>query len=45
MSALFYDLSQDCVGVSFNPVIVPAVVIHCDDVQFKYTVSHELGKD
>eukprot|EP00095_Tigriopus_kingsejongensis_P008608 maker-scaffold147_size311475-snap-gene-1.9 protein:Tk08608 transcript:maker-scaffold147_size311475-snap-gene-1.9-mRNA-1 annotation:"hypothetical protein V466_20010" len=34
---------EECKGLSVNNVIVPAHVYYCNDIQFKYTVSHELG--
>ncbi|TRY80722.1 hypothetical protein TCAL_12991 [Tigriopus californicus] len=34
---------EECKGLSVNNVIVPSEVYHCNDIQFKYTVAHELG--
>ena len=30
--------------MSFNDVVIPIIAWHCDDIQFRYTMAHELGK-
>ena len=36
---------KNCVGKSFNDVIIPIIAYWCDDVQFRYTIAHEFGEE
>lgn len=34
-----------CSGRSSNFLVIPALVMYCDDRHFKYVIAHEIGEE